>query len=209
MRNAAILALLLASAAAGAAEQTRALPAFDRIRCEGPVNIVVEVGKSQAMLVAGSPEYLKKVETRVVGGELRITMEEEENGQHMDVKDGDQVTVRLPALQAFHVKGAGQAIINDVAADRLSLRFLGAGRLAVNGQVKHLSLSAQGVGEVDTRALKAEHADVSFGGIGGVKVYASQRLDANVMDMGSLEYYGKPAKVNKTVVGLGNVTARD
>ena len=208
MRTPVLLALLLASAVASAAEQARALPAFSSIRCEGPVNIVVEVGKSQALLITGDSKFLSKVETRVVGGELRVTMEEEE-GKGTNIRDGERIVVSLPALTAFSVKGAGQAIINNVAGERLELRFMGAGRLAVNGKVRHLNLSAKGVGEVDTKDLKAQRADVNFAGIGGVKVYANERLDANVMGMGSLEYFGKPATVNKTVAGIGSVSAAE
>jgi hypothetical protein len=209
MRTSVLLALLLASTAASAAEQTRALPAFNSIRCEGPVNIVVEVGKTQALEITGDSKFVSKVETRVVGGELRVTMEEEEEGKHINMRDSDKIVVSLPALTAFRVKGAGQAILNNVDGERLELRFLGAGRLAANGKVRHLNLSATGVGEVDTQALKAQSADVNFEGIGGVKVYAKERLDAYVKGMGSLEYYGNPATVKKTVIGIGNVTARE
>jgi hypothetical protein len=207
MRTPVLIALLLASAVASAAEQTRAVPAFTSIRCEGPINIVVEVGKTQALVVTGDDKFLGRVETRVVGGELRVTMEEQD--KRINIRDNEKIIVSLPALTAFSVKGAGQAIVNNVAGDRLELRFLGAGRLAANGKVKHLSVSAKGVGEVDTQALKAQRADVNFEGVGGVKVYASERLDANVKGMGSLEYYGKPATVNKSVAGIGSVSAGD
>lgn len=206
MHTPVLLALLLASAVASAAEQTRAVPAFNSIRCEGPINIVVEVGKTHALVINGDDKFLSKVETRVVDGELRVTMEEEK-GKGTNIREGDKIVVSMPALSAFSVKGAGQAIINNAAGERLDLRFMGAGRLAANGKVRLLNLSAKGVGEVDTQALKAQHADVSFAGIGGVKVYARERLDASVMGMGSLEYYGKPATVNKTVAGLGSVSA--
>jgi hypothetical protein len=84
MRTPVLLALLLSSAVASAAEQNRAVPAFNSIRCEGPINIVVEVGKSQALVVSGENRFLSKVETRVVGGELRVTMDEDEGkGRNM------------------------------------------------------------------------------------------------------------------------------
>lgn len=208
MRTPVFVAMLLASSVAIAAEQTRPVPAFSTIRCEGPVNIVVEVGKARALVVSGDSKFLSKVETKVVGGELRVTMEEEE-GRGKNMHDGDKIVVSLPALTAFSVKGAGQAIINNAAGERLELRFMGAGRLEANGKVDHLNLSAKGVGEVDTQALKAHRADVNFEGIGAVRVYADERLDANVKGMGSLEYFGKPAKVNKSVAGIGSVSAGD
>jgi hypothetical protein len=105
------------------------------------------------------------------------------------------------------VEGAGYAELNNISGDSIDIGFQGAGKLVANGSVKLLKLQAQGVGDVDTKDLKAERADVNFEGIGAVKVYASERLDAVVQGMGSLNYYGDPKTVNKTVEGIGSVKA--
>ena len=72
-----------------------------------------------------------------------------------------------------------------------------------------IKLSAEGVGDVDTKGLIAQQANVNFQGIGAVKVYATDRLDANVQGMGSLNYYGNPKLVHKVVEGIGSVKAGD
>jgi hypothetical protein len=117
--------------------------------------------------------------------------------------------VTMPALKAFRVEGAGLAELNNISGDRVDIQFEGAGRLVANGKVKMLKLNAQGVGDIDTKALLAQHANVNFEGIGRVKVYASERLDATVEGMGSLNYYGDPKTVNKTAEGIGSVKAGD
>lgn len=81
--------------------------------------------------------------------------------------------------------------------------------MAINGQVRTFRMTAEGLGEVDTRALIANDVEVRFRGIGDVRVYARDRLDANVQGMGSLSYYGKPRAVNKAIAGLGSVSAGD
>lgn len=203
MRTPLVLALLLSSAFASAAEQTRPLAAFSEVSVKGPVNMVVEVGKAQSVQISGDDKYLSRVETEVVDGKLLITFPKNTNNISSDSK----ILISVPALRAFHVEGAGSAELNNISGDIIDIGFQGAGRLVAKGKVKHLKLYAQGVGDVDTKALLTQRADVSFEGIGAVKVHASERLDATVQGMGSLNYYGNPKTINKTVEGIGSVKA--
>jgi hypothetical protein len=199
-----ILALLLSTAFAHAAEQKRELPAFNAISSTGAINMVVQVGQSQSVRLTGDDKFIGKVAMKVVGNELVVTIENEKNGRW---NSDSKIFVTMPALKAFRVEGAGSAELNNISGDRMDIRFQGAGRLIANGKVKMLTMTAEGVGDVDTKALLAQHANVNFEGIGRVKVYASERLDASVQGMGSLNYYGNPKTVNKTAEGIGSVKA--
>lgn len=206
MRTPLLLALLLTSAVASAAEQTRPMPAFDSISAEGPINMVVEVGKAQSFVLRGDDKFVGTVETKVVDGKLFITFPKRKNNK-MDISSDAKILISMPALRAFHVEGAGSAELKNINSDNIDIGFHGAGRLVASGKVKLMKLNAQGVGDVDTKALLAQRADVNFEGIGAVKVYASERLDAVVQGMGSLNYFGNPKVVNKTVEGIGSVKA--
>ncbi len=204
MRTPLILALLLTSAAAGAAEQTRPMPAFHAISAQGPVNVIVEVGKVQSLVLKGDDKFLKRAMTKVVDGKLMITFPKGEKNQ---VDSDTTIAISMPALRAFHVEGAGSADLRNINGDSVDIGFQGAGRLVASGKVKQLKLNAQGIGDVDTKALLAQDANVNFEGIGAVKVYASQKLDAVVQGMGSLTYFGNPRYVHKKVEGIGSVKA--
>jgi len=204
MRAPLILALLLSSAVASAAEQTRPLAAFDGISVQGPINMTVHAGKQQSLVLQGDDKFLKNVETKVVNGKLQISFHSHnKNELSSDLK----ILIAVPVLRSFYVEGAGSAELNNISGDSIDIGFHGAGKLAANGSVKLLKLQAHGVGDVDTKALHAQQANVNFEGIGAVKVYASERLDAVVQGLGSLSYYGNPKIVNKTVEGLGSVTS--
>lgn len=204
MRTSLLLTLLLAAGAASAADQTRTVPAFDGVSVQGPLNMVVTVGKAQSLQFQGDAKFLNSVESKVVNGTLIISFPKHYKGE---VKGDAKILVSLPALHSFYVEGAGYAELNNISGDSIDIGFQGAGKLLANGSVKQLKLQAQGVGDVDTKDLKAERANVNFEGIGAVKVYASERLDAVVQGMGSLAYYGNPKTVNKTVEGIGSVKA--
>lgn len=201
-----LLCSALVATSAHGAEDARQLAVFRAIAIHGPINIEVQAGKAQSVKVMGRPEFIGKVITSVKSDELRIDYAEKNN---VSLKDGDRIVITVPSLVKCIVEGAGQVVIDNVKEERLDLQFEGAGRLEAKGSTKWLRLKARGVGEVSTQALKAERADVNFEGIGDVKVHASQTLNAVVRGMGSLTYYGKPKALNKSVSGIGNVTAGD
>ena len=201
-----LLCSALVVTSAHGAEDARQLAAFRAITIHGPINIEVHAGKAQSVKVIGRPEFIGKVMTSVKADELRIDYAEKNN---VSIKDGDRIVVTVPSLVKCIVEGAGQVVIDNVKEERIDLQFEGAGRLEAKGSTKWLRLKARGVGEVVTQHLKADRADVNFEGIGDVKVHASQTLNAVVRGMGSLTYYGKPKTLNKSVSGIGNVTAGD
>ena len=208
MKRIALAALLsfatLTAAPGQAAEQVRNASPFKTINAQGPVSLVVEVGKAYSIRVEGSQKFIDRVTTEVVNGELRLGYKEKNN---VNIKDDERVIVTLPELTAFTGEGAGLVILNRVRGDNFDVNYRGAGSLQMNGQVKRLRLDAEGVGEVDAKGLVAQDADVSFRGIGAVSVHAKNRLQAEVQGMGELTYYGNPRSLSKSVSGIGSVVA--
>lgn len=198
------LLLCLASVTAHADEQMRNMTNFKKIAISGPMNLTVDAGKPFSVSVQGDAKFIGRVTTRVVNGELRISMNEESTN---NVRKHDRIVISMPSLTSFDAEGAGLARLNNVQGDRLDVDYRGAGSLVINGKVRHVRIDAEGVGEVDTKSLIAQEADVSFEGIGSVSIYASEKLTADIEGMGNLTYYGNPRIVNKSVSGIGSVTA--
>jgi hypothetical protein len=201
-----ISTLLAVPASALAAESVRALPPFIAVNAKGAFAMTVEAGKTQSVMVRGDDKFIAELKTTVVDNELQITMSDK---TYDGGKGAPRITITVPTLSRVKVEGAGETIINNVNTDRLDIGYLGAGLLTASGKVKYLRLNAKGVGQVDTKALHAERVDVNFEGVGSVSVYASDLLNAVAKGMGSLDYYGKPKTVNKSVSGIGSVNARD
>lgn len=196
--------LSVASLSAHADEQARSVTPFKGVAVHGPVNLTVEAGKSYSLKVVGDPRFIERVTSEVVGGELRLNMKD---SPRTNIDSNDRVIVTMPALQTFKGEGAGLMRLVNMRGEQLDVNYRGAGRLVIDGAVRELRLRAQGVGEVDTKALVAQDADVSFEGIGAVHIYAKDKLNANVRGMGNLTYHGNPRVVNKSVSGIGSVVA--
>lgn len=201
-----LLAALLFPTLALADEQVRKVDTFYGVNIKGPVNIYVDVGKAQSVKVSGRPDYVGKISTVVEGGVLRVIYEKDQNGS-VDMKDGDKITITVPALTSFRVLGAGESRVTNISGERIDISFEGAGALYASGNVKLLRMKGQGVGSMDTKDLHAERADVNFNGMGEVKVYASDTLNMVVGGMGNFTYFGNPKHVNKSATGIGKISA--
>ncbi len=184
----------------------RELAPFIAINCKGPINVTLDAGQSQSVRISGDPRFVAALKTEVVDRELTISLTDHSfNKLHGD----SLVTITLPALSRVKMEGAGETLLRKINSDRLDISYQGAGHLQASGKVKYLRLSARGVGEVDTKDLQADRVDVNFEGVGSVSVYAHELLNAVARGMGSLEYYGHPRTVNKSVQGIGSVSAGD
>ena len=201
-----IFSSFLLTSFAHAAEQTRSVPAFKAINNKGAFSLVVEVGKVQSVVVKGDDKFISKVVTEVVGDELMVSYREKNS---IKISDDTQIIVTVPELVKFKMEGAGATVINNVAGPRFDVNYEGVGSLVVTGKTQMLKLKVQGVGMVDTKGLIAETADVNLEGVGSVKVYASERLKATVQGIGSLNYYGNPRSISKSVEGIGSMRAGD
>lgn len=201
-----LLAALLFPTLALAEDQVRKLDTFYGVNVKGPISVYVDVGKAQSVTVSGRKDYIGKVSTVVDGGVLRVIYEKEGKGE-VNVKEGDKITITVPALTSFRVLGAGESRVTNINGERIDISFEGAGALYASGKVKLLRMKGQGVGGVNTKDLHAERADVNFAGMGDIKVYASDTLNLIVEGMGNFTYYGNPKHVNKSVTGLGSINA--
>lgn len=90
----------------------------------------------------------------------------------------------------------------------LSIHIDGAGDVQVEGKTENLTVQIDGAANIDAEKLSAENARVGIDGTGNCSVYVSNRLDANVDGLGRIIYSGNPVTVNRTIEGLGTITAK-
>lgn len=189
-----------------AAEQTRTLPEFKTITSTGVFNLTIEVGQAQSVTLKGDEKSLSRVKIEVRGDELVLS-----NGKSRNYNSDDSVdvTINMPTLTNLNLTGVGETKIKRINGDKFVLNYEGVGAVAAQGNVKNLTITAKGVGEINTQQLKTRSAEVSLNGLGAVSVHASESLNANVNGIGSLTYYGKPPQLKTTANGLGHITSGD
>lgn len=201
-----LIACLAVSPLAMAATDSRVLPTFSNITSQGAYKLVVTVGQEQSVVLSGDAELLAKIKTTVQGEQLLIAMPERSNVRW---DDRVHIAITVPQLNAYQFEGAGTTTLNNLSGEQFRLSYQGVGSLTVTGQVQRFVLRAQGVGSLDAKGLNARHVDARLEGVGSADVRASESLTAKVEGVGSLTYYGKPARITKSVEGVGRVTAGD
>jgi len=120
-----------------------------------------------------------------------------------------KITIGVPVLNKYKMEGVGKTTINRITGQRFDLNYEGVGEVILNGKVNNFKLRARGVGGIDAKNLQAQLVEANVEGVGAVKVYAADRLNATMNGIGSLTYFGHPRSVNKNVDGIGNVSAGD
>lgn len=189
-------------------EQSRPVSDFQAIRSEGAWSLDVKVGPAPSLKIRADDNLLPLIETSVQKGELTIRFKEHQPIT-LDNKSSLRIEVTVPKLTGYSHEGAGKTVFRDLAGERFALSYEGAGLITATGRVDNLTVQASGAGSLDLDGLKARNATVNLEGVGAVSVYASESLTAAVDGIGSLTYFGKPAKVSKAVNGIGTVRAGD
>ncbi len=201
--------------------------AFDAIEISGGAATVrFTQGSTDQVVVRGDDDRQKSVSLEVRGETLRIRPAgawKFWGGQRMDI----QVTARhltrvsisgaadwhAPAAVetdrlTVNISGAGMARFDRLKAERLNFQVSGAGDGRVSGSVKELNLTVSGRSEFRGEELMTDRARVSISGIGDVKVWAIEDLNISVAGLGTVDYWGSPPKLRRSVSGQATINDR-
>jgi hypothetical protein len=201
-----LFALMLALGAAHAdpqASEPRNVPAFHAVELAGTMEVDVTVGKGQSVQVSGEADLLAKVTTVVKDGVLVVDTPRDLRRRHHL-----KVTVTVPELSAVSISGTGDMKISGVASERFAIALSGTGQLTVKGSTGSLRVDVGGTGEIAAKELIAKSANVDVSGTGSATLYVTESVQADVTGTGSIDVHGKPAKVKKSVSGVGSIRIR-
>jgi hypothetical protein len=160
------LALLLIPAPAHADERSFLLTGFDRIRVDGPYQVIVTTGGSAGASAQGDARAIDSVNVRVNGTTLVITRSiETRDGYANAARTLPSLTVSTPALRGAVLTGGGRLTIGRMAAQRVDVSLTGAGT-------------------IDVAEVDADHLNATLVGTGALKL-AGRALDARFQSNGA------------------------
>jgi Putative auto-transporter adhesin, head GIN domain len=186
--------------------EDRPVGAFQSISLDGTARLDVLVGPAPSLSVIGSPQARAAFTTRVDGDRLVL---ESHNSPWQPGRGEVQVRVTVPRLRALTVGGAGEISVAGVSGDSLDLSLNGAASLEANGKVGTLAVQMNGAGKMDLSRLEAVDATVTTNGAGRIDINSTGSLVATVNGVGTINYYGKPAKVTTAINGVGSISPRN
>lgn len=199
-----MMAVMSGALVAKDVEDPRSLDAFSRIVIKGAADIDVEVGKDQNVVVKTDGKYLEHVTTVVKDGTLYIDTEHEKGWAFWKKTDID-VSVEVPVLESFGIKGAADGRLSGLTGQDFELDIKGAGDVHLEGDCKNFDLYISGAGDVDAKDFKCLAAEVRVKGAGDAEVHASESVKVIISGAGDVSVYGKPETVEKSIRGVGDI----
>ena len=205
----------------GASEQrTIEIAQFNSIEVEGAIDVTIEKGDTQRVVVEAPSELIPLLTTEVKGGKWTIS-----TSKCWTSMGGFSVHITTPLLHKIALEGSGSAItddvfgagdielstsgsgditLNNVVAKKITLDSEGSGGVKISGTCAELTASMTGSGDLVAKDLTANTADISVEGSGNASITAITTLKAEVRGSGNIRYAGKP-DVSSSVDGSGAV----
>jgi Putative auto-transporter adhesin, head GIN domain len=169
---------------------------------EGKVT-VRQTGK-ESLTISAEDNLLPLLESRVTDRTLSIGTV---NNTDINPTKPIEFAIEVKSLEGFRMTGVGSIEAQGIQAKQMTIALTGVGEMTIEGAADSLDLSLEGVGSYNGEAFKTKQANVRSDGVGTAVLNVSDRLDAVVSGVGSVEYIGSP-KVQKSGQGLGQVKQR-
>ena len=180
--------------------QGRDITAFDTLDIVGAYNVEITNSNQQSFIITGDDNILPHIITRVKQGTLFIYTD-----RSICTANDISIKINTGLLKSLTVAGAVDIQVLDVQNRSLSVRTAGAVDMELTGRTDSLDVTLEGAGDFDAQRLKAKNVRISVTGAGDAILYASQSLTVRLDGAGDLTCYGNPAKVLKTINGVGDI----
>jgi len=185
--------------------EMRELSKFKAIEISiGYDKIIVNCGKEPSLHISGDENILPLITTRISKGILRI-----ESDSTFETKADSEIIINVKSLKEFTFDGVGETVIQNVNSEKFTCNINGVGSCDLKGKVKSFNISVNGVGSVNARQLIADDVVANLNGVGSVKLYAKNSLNASVNGIGGLTYFGNPTELILNDSGIGGITKGD
>ena len=202
--------------------QNRTTETYDAINAGGSFKIVLVSGKEGNITITGDENIITHIVTGVKNKELNISFEKSKNIYYKSeiiisvpveeisaltfAGSGDIISKTTLNASNFNVKMSGSGDVEiDVNATKIIASLTGSGDIDISGKTTELEAKVVGSGDIDCSKLVSENATVAISGSGDLKVNCTNHLTAVVAGSGTIKYKNKPATMDKTVAGSGEI----
>jgi len=187
-------------------EEERELEAFSRIKFDGLMDVVIEVGEEQSVTITANKErYLSDITTRVSGDRLIIDTDFDSGFFTMFKNIDISVHITVPSLEEVELDGLGDIVIRNLDQDEFKLTLDGMGSVEIGGTCGEAVFTLDGLGDLNARNLKCKSVRLSIDGMGDADIYASDYAEVYLDGMGDVDVYGDPKDHKYREDGMGDI----
>jgi len=185
-------------------------------------NLTIELGDTESFSVEADDNLMEYFKTSVVGGVLRIEVNDRVNlnpsspiKYSLTVKSLESIKVTsvgvvfAPALTADEfsvtIASTGKVSIPELTAEQLTVDISSTGNLDIDGGiVKYQDIKLSSSGNYNAEDLASEEAKVNISRTGSATIWVENTLSVKLNSTGDLYYRGDPT-VDQTTNSTGNV----
>jgi hypothetical protein len=188
--------------------ETLKLESFDSIDIDGAARLEITIGTPASVVIRGSEESVRRVETRVGEDTLHIKSRAKE---WIIRNDSARLTfqITMPRLESLRLEGGNDVNVVGFAGGETEIKASGALNMNADGHLEKLTVRMSGAGHADLGRLVADAATITVDGVGSVIVNPRESLNATMNGVGAIFYTGSPSQVSTRMNGLGTIGKRE
>jgi len=206
--------------------ERRDLSGFSEVGFAVSGEVFISIGTDYSFVIEGDKDYIKEIETKVYGKELRIKRDKWYDSGNKKVV----VRITMPALEGVSlsgsgrvtvsdplrggdldigISGSGKAILGDVELGKVECSISGSGSLNIagGGTVESLEINISGSGNYIGEATRVATLEANISGSGNCNCYVTDMLKAAISGSGSILYSGQP-RIDAAISGSGKVRTK-
>jgi Putative auto-transporter adhesin, head GIN domain len=206
-------------------KETREVSNYTSLTSMGSMDVRIDYGNSNSVIVEGDENLLPYIETSVENGELTI-----KSKKNVNLKSTSKIMVHVSMTKINSLQLSGSGNINGSGAftsdGKTDIGLSGSGNLKLDFEsFKDLDLSLSGSGNIDLKSsetnsinarvsgsgnidcssISSKDVEAKLSGSGNIKVYANNSIDAKITGSGNVYYKGSAQNVTRKVVGSGKL----
>lgn len=179
--------------------ENREVSEFSKVVITGAYNAKWSPGKP-ALAISTDQNLLPRIRTEVSGGALEI-----DSRDSLQPTKGIEIIISSESMTDVEVSGAITFTASDLSGPDLKLNSTGASTIRVEGAVKNLAANLTGACALRAKSLQTQNATLSLTGASNADVTVADDLKASITGACSVNYFGNPKSVEKSVTGAGSI----
>ncbi len=185
-------------------KERRNVEPFRVIHVAAGIDLNYRNGPAQSIEIIGDRNLIPIIETSVSGSVLTIAGRKSYQ-QHLPLT----IEITSPNLESLALHGAGDIRLTALRQESFALTLNGSGNVTADGQIDRFSVTVNGAGDINAQGLVSKLADIRLSGSGDISVTARETLKAYLIGSGEITYYGRPAHIEKRIIGSGDLQPGD
>lgn len=180
--------------------ESRKVGTFTSIDVSGGYDVEVVVQQAPSLVISGESNILPQIITEIKGSTLFIY-----NKGCISTQKRLKLKITSKQIQKISAAGANKIKVSNLNNQTFNIAQSGGAKTELFGKTKQIYIKVAGAGDVSAQKLYSQQAKVEISGAGNVNVFATESLNAKIVGVGVIKYYGKPKTVTKNIVGVGSI----